>query len=96
MCLACASGFRLLIRSCPGIGYGMDNATEWQEVLKTAAKTALILVVLDMLRLSKNADWFEEHVDFVSMQAVLFNGAAKNWWAQTRTLVRLQARLTED
>jgi hypothetical protein len=96
LCLACASGFRLLIRSCPGIGYGMDNATEWQEVLKTAAKTALILVVLDMLRLSKNADWFEEHVDFVSMQAVLFNGAAKNWWAQTRTLVRLQARLTED
>ena len=30
------------------------------------------------------------------MQAVLFNGAAKNWWAQTRTLVKLQARLTED
>ena len=67
-----------------------------------------------MLRLSKNATWFEvrvllrgtprllfltprqEHVDFVSMQAVLFNGAAKSWWAQTRTLVRLQARLTED
>ena len=75
---------------------GMDNATEWQEVFKTAAKTALILVILDLLRLSKNASWFEEHVDFVSMQAVLFNGAAKSWWQQTRTLVRLQARLTED
>ena len=35
-------------------------------------------------------------VDFVSMQAVLFNGAAKSWWAQTRSLVRMQARLTED
>ena len=78
------------------IGYGMDNATEWQEVLKTAAKTALILVILDLLRLSKNASWFEEHVDFVSMQAVLFNGAAKSWWQQTRQLVRMQARLTED
>ena len=74
---------------------GMDNATEWQEVFKTAAKTALILVILDLLRLSKNATWFEEHVDFVSMQAVLFNGAARSWWAQTRTLVRLQARLTD-
>jgi hypothetical protein len=72
--------------------------------------------VLDLLRLSKNASWFEvrkpaacsvlsgpdascraqEHVDFVSMQAVLFNGAAKSWWAQTKTLVRMQARLTED
>ena len=39
----------------------MDNATEWQEVFKTAAKTALILVILDLLRLSKNASWFEEH-----------------------------------
>lgn len=73
----------------------MNNASEWQEVAKTAAKTALILVILDLLRLSKNGSWFEEHVDFVSMQAVLFNGAAKSWWQQTRTLVRLQARLTE-
>jgi hypothetical protein len=30
------------------------------------------------------------------MQAMLFNGAAHGWWAQTRTLVKLQARLTED
>ena len=30
------------------------------------------------------------------MQALLFNGAARNWWQQTRTLVRLQARLTDD
>lgn len=105
-----------------GIGYGMDNATEWQEVFKTALKTAVVLVILDLLRLSKNATWFEvrhpnrrrcefrasglkqpdascraqEHADFVSMQAVLFNGAARSWWSQTRTLVRLQSRLTED
>ena len=38
-----------------GIGYGMDNATEWQEVFKTALKTAVVLVILDLLRLSKNA-----------------------------------------
>jgi hypothetical protein len=29
------------------------------------------------------------------MQAVLFNGAAHGWWSQTRTLVRLQARLVD-
>ena len=77
-----------------GIGYGMDNATEWQEVLKTAAKTALVLVILDLMRLSKNSSWFEEHVDFAAMQATLFSGAARGWWSQTRQLVRLQARLT--
>jgi hypothetical protein len=35
-------------------------------------------------------------VDFVSLQAVLFDGAARSWWAQTHKLVRMQARLTED
>ena len=65
-------------------------------MFKTAAKTALILVIQDLLRVTKDSSWFEEHADFVSMQAVLFNGAARGWWAQTHTLVRLQSRLTED
>ena len=84
---------------------------------KTALKTAVILVILDMLRVTRNSKWFEvgtptvmlhrrlnlttlaakqEHVDFVSVQAVLFNGAARSWWQQTHTLVKLQARLTDD
>jgi hypothetical protein len=118
-----------------GVGYALNNASEWRDVAITAAKAALLIVILDALRLTKNASWFEEHgacalsrlshpallhlsfmlmdtgpsfvaashfrahahaVDFVSMQAVLFNGAARGWWAQTHTLVRLQARLTED
>ena len=107
----------------------MNNCTEWQEVFKTAAKAALLIVILDALRVTRNSDWFEEQcvpavdsaarmganmscaprrrradalsiptrsVDFVSMQAVLFNGAARGWWAQTQALVRMQARLTED
>ncbi len=78
-----------------GIGYALDNASEWQDVLKTAAQAALLIVVLDLLRLSKNVSWFEAHADFVSMQAVLFNGAARSWWAQTRALVRLQSRLVD-
>ena len=79
-----------------GIGYGMNSASEWQEVAKTALKTAVVLVVLDLLRVTRNSKWFEEHVDFVSVQAVLFNGAARSWWQQTHTLVKLQARLTDD
>ena len=79
-----------------GVGYAMNNCSEWQDVFKTAVKAALLIVVLDALRVTRNSDWFEEHVDFVSMQAVLFNGAARGWWAQTHSLVRMQARLTED
>jgi hypothetical protein len=133
-----------------GVGYALNNASEWQDVAITACKAALLIVLLDALRLTKNASWFEKHgacvrdcvraracvagacartwlhrpaqragwrmhsltridgfplsllppahrpVDFVSMQAVLFNGAARSWWAQTRTLVKLQSRLTEE
>ena len=51
-----------------GVGYAMDNASEWQDVCTTAVKTALILVVLDLLRITKDRPWFEEHADFVSVQ----------------------------
>ena len=51
-----------------GVGYAMDNASEWQDVCTTAVKTALILVVLDLLRITKDRPWFEEHTDFVSVQ----------------------------
>ena len=100
-----------------GVGYAMDNASEWQDVCVTAVKTALILVVLDLLRITKDRPWFEEHgafercvvrcraadaehcctfaADFVSVQAMLFNGAARNWWSQTKVLVRYQTRLTD-
>ncbi len=33
--------------------------------------------------------------DFVSVQAMLFNGAARNWWQQMRVLVRYQSRMLE-
>ena len=44
-----------------GTGYALDNATEWQEVFKTAVQAVLVLVILDMLRVTKNGTWFEQH-----------------------------------
>ena len=52
-------------------------------------------VILDLLRITKDRPWFEEHIDFVSVQAMLYSGAARNWWQQTRVLVRYQARLVD-
>jgi hypothetical protein len=31
----------------------------------------------------------------LSLQCTLYTGAARGWWAQTRTLVKLQARLVD-
>ncbi len=44
-----------------GVGYALNNATEWQDVAKTAVQAALVLVVLDLLRITRNLNWFEEH-----------------------------------
>jgi hypothetical protein len=44
-----------------GVGYALNNASEWQDVAITACKAALLIVILDALRLTKNASWFEEH-----------------------------------
>jgi hypothetical protein len=44
-----------------GIGYALNSASEWQEVAKTAAQAALLIVLLDLLRITRNGDWFSEH-----------------------------------
>jgi hypothetical protein len=44
-----------------GVGYALNNASEWQDVAITACKAALLIVILDALRLTRNASWFEEH-----------------------------------
>jgi hypothetical protein len=78
-----------------GIGFALDNVSEWRDVLLTAVQTALVVVVLDALRWTTSAKWFEQHIDFMSLQCSLYTGAARGWWAQTRTLVQLQARLVD-
>ena len=37
----------------------------------------------------------EEHIDFMSLQCNLYASGARNWWQQTHTLVKLQARLVD-
>ena len=75
-----------------GIGYGLDQAQQWKEVLRTAVKVALVVVVLDMLRIKSNLAWLEEMADFASVQCMLFDGKARSWWQQTKELVSRQRR----
>ena len=56
-----------------GVGYAMDNASEWQDVCTTAVKTALILVILDLLRITKDRPWFEEHSASRCIACMLLN-----------------------
>ncbi len=76
-----------------GIGYGMDNVQQWRDVAQEAAKAALIIVILDLLRVTSNRAWFEEFCDFTSVQALLFSGKARSMWGQLRVLVKNQSRV---
>ena len=42
-----------------GVSYALDNCTEWQDVAIEAGKVALVLVILDLLRITKDRPWFE-------------------------------------
>ena len=54
--------FAPLTLRLPAVGYALNNVSEFQDVAITAAKAALLIVILDALRFSKSSSWFEECV----------------------------------
>ena len=79
-----------------GISFGMDSATEWQDVAHEALKTSVILIVLDLLLITGHRPWLEEHLDHLSVQCTLFAGVAESWWQRTWFLVQQQKRLSNE
>ena len=78
-----------------GISWGLNCATEWKQVLVEALKCAVVLTVLEWLCLTRNVSWLEDHIDLLSLQALLFKRAALGVWAQTRVLYRHSRRLSD-
>ena len=56
-----------------GVGLAIEQAQSFQDLVNDAGKAFLILLVLDMV-LTGPARWFEEHVDFLSVQGTLLAG----------------------
>jgi hypothetical protein len=76
-----------------GVGIGLDQAQQWQDVGKEALKVAALIVILDMLRVTTHRAWFEDFCDFASCQALLFKGSARSLWGQISVLIRHQSRV---
>lgn len=74
------------------VGYVMDNASQWQEILKTALKAALIMYILDRLRLVGDIVWFEHHIDTLSIQAALANQQF-GWMDRTIQYIKFTSRV---
>ena len=79
-----------------GINFGLDSAQQWKDVAQETAKTAVILVILDLLLIMGHRPWLEEHLDHLSVQCTLFAGVAEGWWQRTWFLVQQQKRLCNE
>ena len=79
-----------------GINFGLDSAQQWKDVAQETAKTAVILVILDLLLIMGHRPWLEEHLDHLSVQCTLFAGVAGSWWQRTWFLVQQQKRLCNE
>ena len=59
-----------------GVSFGLGCASDWRDVLKEAVQNVVVLVVLERLFLTKDESWLEEHMQYMSLQALLFRDAA--------------------
>ena len=54
-----------------GFSYALNQASEWKDILNQVFKALFVMVILERLHLSSPVGWLEEHVDHLSVQAVL-------------------------
>ena len=78
-----------------GVSYGMNAATEWKDVVTEALKGAIILAIMERLFLTRNSAWLEEHIDYLSLQALMFQQqrAKLGFAGQVRLFFRNTRRL---
>ncbi len=76
-----------------GVSYGVGAAAEWKEVGKEALKAAVVLIILERLFLTRPAAWMEAHIDYLSVQALLFE-ERMSFFGQTRMLFAFQKRVS--
>ena len=79
-----------------GVSYGMGAAAEWQDILKEAGKALLLLVILERLYMTRPVTWLEQHVDYLSCQALLFRHTGLSLLQQARLLYTYKRRITDD
>ena len=77
-----------------GISYAMNAVTEWDDIVQEAIKGAVVMVIMERLFLTRNASWLEDHIDYLSLQALLFKRAGLSFLQQARLLFSHSKRIT--
>ena len=79
-----------------GVSYGLNAATEWKDIFMEAAKGAIVLAIMERLFLTDASGWLEEHIDFLSLQALLFKKQSVSFAGRVRTLFTFTKRLSAE
>ena len=54
-----------------GVSYALDQVTQWQDIAKEAVKAVFVMLILERLFISSPVGWMEEHIDYLSVEAVM-------------------------
>ena len=78
-----------------GISYGIDQGTQWLPIASTAVGIVAFHLLLDQMRVVKNALWFEDYLDVLSVQATLYREDHTTWWQRVRRQLSFVAQVRE-
>ena len=78
-----------------GVSYGVGAASEWQDIVKEAATGVIILAILERLHFTRPVSWLEDHVDYLSVQALLFEEKSLSLFQQTRLMFEYRKRISD-
>lgn len=73
------------------VALGVDNASQWRDVLKEALQGAAVVLLLDRLRLLPSGRWLEEHLDQLSVGATLVATAGASRARRLRAHLRFNS-----
>lgn len=76
-----------------GTGLAIEQASQLRDILKDLLQEVALLLILDQLRIVGPAVWFEEQMDYLSVQATMFVGMGTNWSDRIRAHMQFYHRI---
>ena len=77
------------------MSYGVGAAAEWKDIIQQVVQTIIIMAIIERLHLTNSVSWLEEHIDYMSTQALLFEHVGLSFFQQTRLFTAFRTRLSD-
>ena len=71
-----------------------QSSLHWPRPVRGHAQL-IIMVIVERLHLTNSVSWLEEHIDYMSTQALLFEHVGLSFVQQTRLFTAFRTRLSD-